>query len=58
MVEITFKVAGEETEQDEEVNRKQGEGGNSKGMNTEKVSSEDNRGTTHEAHHSAQFSKL
>ena len=42
MVEITHRVAGEETEQEE----------------GRTVSSEQNKGATHEAHYSTQFSKL
>ena len=53
MFEITHRVAGEEAEQEEGVNDK---GTNAK--QNEKVSSEQEKRTTHGARHSTQFSKL
>ena len=53
MVEITHRVAGKEAEQEGGVNDK---GANTK--QNEKVNSEQNKGTIHEAHHSTLFSKL
>ena len=52
MFEITHRVAGEETEQEEGVN----DGTNAK--QNETVSSEQEKRTTHGARHSTQFSKL